>query len=203
MDERIKAVIDADFFQKLTEYEGGIRLFLRVMDDLGMEPIMHEYVANTELKGNAHLQELLDAEKIIIVHYEDYLKEEDYEEYEDYFRAAYEKINYFDFPEEGDIFQYAECGESLGEIRSLYMARKQGYIYFMSDDADARMLVKSFFSRKRSLEVKTLFDAFAMCRERNTKLKWKDINPTVTNAMRKTQKKILELKAMYVEKGGE
>lgn len=203
MDERIKAVIDADFFRKLTDYEGGIGLFLRVMDDLGLEPTMHEFVANTELNGNVHLQELLDIGKIIIVHYEDYLKEDDYEEYEDYFRAAYEKINCFDFPEEGDIFQYAECGESLGEIRSLYMARKQGYIYFMSDDADARMLVKSFFSSKRSLEVKTLFDAFVMCRERNTKLKWKDINPTVTNAMRKKQKRIAELKEMYVDKGEE
>lgn len=200
MDERIKAVIDADFFRKLTEHENGIGLFLRVMDDLGMDPIMHEYVAETELKDNVYLQKLLNMGKLSIVHYGDYLKEEDHDEYEKYFRAAYEKINYFDFPEE-DIYQYAARGESLGEIRSLYMARKRGYIYFMSDDAGARTLAKSFFSSKRALEVKTLFDAFVMCKERNTKLKWKDINPTVTNAMRKKQKKILELKAMYADKG--
>lgn len=199
MDERIKAVIDADFFRKLTEYEKGTGLFLRMMDDLGMEPIMHEFVADIELNGNTYLQELLDAGKIQVIHYEDYLREEDYKEYEEYFYAAYEKINYFDFPKGNDIYQYADCGESPGEIRSLYMARKMGYLYFMSDDADARMLVRNFFSNKRILEVKTLFDAFIMCKEKGTELKWKDINPTVTNAMRKRNEKLMKLKEMYAD----
>ncbi len=145
MNERIKAVIDADFFRKLTEYEKGIKLFLHVMDDLGMEPVIHEFVADTELKGNVYLQELLTAEKVTIVRYEDYLGEEDQAEYERYFLEAYERINHFDFPEGKNIYQYAEGGESLGEIRSLYMARKRGYIYFMSDDADAKTLAKNFF----------------------------------------------------------
>lgn len=113
--------------------------------------------------------------------------------------AAYEKINYFDFPKGNDIYQYADCGESPGEIRSLYMARKMGYLYFMSDDADARMLVRNFFSNKRILEVKTLFDAFIMCQEKGTELKWKDINPTVTNAMRKRNEKLMKLKEMYAD----
>lgn len=42
MDEQTKAVIDADFFRNFTEYENGTGLFLQVMDDLGMEPVMHE-----------------------------------------------------------------------------------------------------------------------------------------------------------------
>ncbi len=197
MDVRIKAVIDADFFRKLTEYEKGIKLFLHIMDDLDMEPVMHEFVADTELKGNEYLQKLLAAEKVSIVHYKDYLGEEDREEYERYFLEAYERINHFDFPNGENIYQYSECGESLGEIRSLYMARKKGYVYFMSDDADAKTLAESFFSSKRTVTVISLFDAFIICKQKNTRLEWKDINSTVTNAMRKRQDKIKRLKELY------
>lgn len=197
MDEQIKAVIDADFFINITEYERGTDLFLKVMDDLGLKPAMHEFVANTELKGNMYLQQLLDKGIVSIVAYKDYLKEEDKEEYAEYFAKAYEKVNRLDFSESDDIYEYADQDESLGEIRSLYMARKLGYIYFMSDDADAKMLAKNYFSSKNKVEVKSLFDVLVMCKERDTNLQWKDINPTVTNAMRKRQDKIDRLKELY------
>jgi len=197
MDEQIKVVIDADFFRNITEHEQGTKLFLQVMKDLNMKPFMHEFVANTELKGNKYLKKLLDTGDISIIFYQDYLNEENRGEYEAYFRQAYEKINYFDFSEKNDVFQYADQDESLGEIRSLYMAKQMGYIYFMSDDADARLLAKKFFSGKRGVEVRTLFDAFFMCKEKNTALRWKDISPTVTNAMQKRQDKVNELRDLY------
>ena len=197
MDEQIKVVIDADFFINITEYEHGTDLFLKVMNVLGLKPVMHEFVANIELKGNIYLQQLLDKGIVSIVFYEDYLKEEDKEEYAEYFMKAYERVNRLDFSKRDDIFEYADQDESLGEIRSLYMARKLGYIYFMSDDADAKMLAKNFFSSKSKVEVKSLFDVLVMCKERDTNLQWKDINPTVTNAMRKRQDKIDGLKELY------
>lgn len=202
MGELINVVIDADFFRNITEYEHGTKLFLQVMDDLGMRPVMHEFVANTELKGNMYLQQLLDTNKISIINYEEYLKTEDRAEYEEYFIAAYEKINNLDFPEEGDIFAYADRDESLGEIRSLYMARKMGYIYFMSDDTDAKTLARNFFSSKREVKVKSLFDVFVMCKEQDTSIQWKDINPTVSNAMRKRQDKVNKLKILYSAQAG-
>lgn len=197
MDEQIKVVIDADFFRNITEHEQGVKLFLQVMKDLDMKPFMHEFVANVELKDNQYLKELLDKDDISIIFYEDYLNEKNREEYEAYFRQAYEKINYFDFPEKGDLYQYADKDESLGEIRSLYMAKQMGYIYFMSDDADARLLAKKFFSGKSGVEVRTLFDAFFMCKEKDTALRWKDISPTVTNAMQKRQDKVSKLRDIY------
>ena len=197
MDEQIKVVIDADFFINITEYEHGTALFLRVLNDLGMKPIMHEFVANVELKGNVYLQQLLDAGIVSVVSYRDYLEEEDKEEYAEYFAEAYERINHFDFAETGDIYEYADKDESLGEIRSLYMARKMGYIYFMSDDADAKTLARNFFSGKRKVNVKSLFDVFVMCKEKNTSLQWKDINPTVSNAMMKRQDKIDRLRELF------
>lgn len=197
MDEQINVVIDADFFLNITEYEHGTALFLRVMNDLGMKPIMHEFVANVELKGNIYLQQLLDTGTVSVVSYKDYLKEEDKAEYAEYFMEAYERVNHFDFSESSDIYEYADRDESLGEIRSLYMARKMGYIYFMSDDADAKTLAGNFFSGKRKVNVKSLFDVLVMCKEKNTGLQWKDINPTVTNAMRKRRDKIDRLKELY------
>ena len=115
---------------------------------------------------------------------------------------AYEVINYLEFPKKIDIYEYADKEESLGEIRSLYMAGKMGYIYFMSDDADAKSLAKKFFSSKREVKVKSLFDVLVMCKERGVNLQWKDINPTVTNAMRKRQDKVDRLKKLYSNSGG-
>ena len=199
MDEKMKAVIDADFFRHITEHERGIKLFLHVMSDLGMVPVMHEFVAQTELKGNTYLQELLKSGSVSVVSYTEYLAQSDKEEYEEYFRTAFERINMYDFPEEENIYSYADQGESLGEIRSLYMAKKMGYLYFMSDDADARTLAKGFFAGRNAVTVKTLYDALIMCKDRDTTLRWKDINPTVTNVMRTRQDRISDLKKIYSE----
>lgn len=197
MDERIKAAIDADFFRKITDYERGTALFLRVMNELHIQPVMHEFVAENELKGNQYLQELLKTDDIIIVRYNDYLKEEDKESYDDYFREAFERINLYSFPKGRDIYTYADKAESLGEIRSLYMAKKMGYTYFMSDDADAKTLVRNFFSQKHSIVVQTLYEVFVVCREKGTSLEWKDIKVTATNAMRVRQDKLNHLKEIY------
>lgn len=73
-----------------------------------------------------------------------------------------------------------------------------GYMYFMSDDADAKYLANNFFSSKCKVTVKTLFDVLVMCKENGTGLRWKDINPTVTNVMRKRQDRVEQLKKLYV-----
>lgn len=94
------------------------------------------------------LQQLSDTKKIDVIHYKDYIEDTDQNDYVKYFIAAFERINKYDFPNNQDIYKYAEPDESLGEIRSLYMARKIGYQYFMSDDADARLIAKNFFDKK-------------------------------------------------------
>ena len=50
--EKTKAVIDADFYIKLTEYaQDKGKLFCWVMADLNVRPVMHKYVADVELKN--------------------------------------------------------------------------------------------------------------------------------------------------------
>lgn len=199
MDNQIKAVIDADFFRKATEYDRGTKLFLHMLDDLSMQPVMHEFVAGTELRRNEYLNQLLQADRITVIHYGDYLLgDSDKEEYKEYFLDAYERMNRMDFPKDEDIYRYSDPQENLGEIRSLYMAMKKGYRYFMSDDADSRQLAKNFFSNKHVVEVESLYDILVMCKEKGTDLTWKDINPTVSNAMNKRQDKIEKLRELYI-----
>lgn len=169
------------------------------MDDLNVQPVMHEFVAETELSRNQYLEQLLREHQLVVVRYEDYLRDyADRDEYREYFLDAYERINRYEFPENEDIYRYAEKQESLGEIRSLYMAVKKGYRYFMSDDGDSRSLAANFFSSKNAVEVKTLYDVLIMCKEKGTELTWKLINPTVMNAMNKRQDRIGTLKRLYM-----
>ncbi len=77
------------------------------------------------------------------------------------------------------------------------MARKMGFQYFMSDDADARLIAKNFFSTKSRVDVRSLFEVLMICKEKNIGLQWKDINPTVCNAMQKRQDKVNKLKGLY------
>jgi two-component system sensor histidine kinase YesM len=120
-----KAVIDADFFIKLTEYasDNG-KIFCQVMDDLGVQPIMHRYVAEVELKRAESLKKLIDEGKITIIDYDEYIDRNDDENYKYYFQCAYERMNCFDFPDEEDIYTYHAIDENLGEIRSIYLARQ-------------------------------------------------------------------------------
>lgn len=198
MSDRIRAVIDADFFVKVTEYERGTSLFLQIMDDLNIFPVMHRFVAETELKDNPYLAVLISNQQLTVIDYENYLlTDRDREEYDEYFRDAYERINRFSFSDKEDIYTYAQSHESLGEIRSLYMAVKNNYPYFMSDDSDSKFLARAFFSRKHAIDVKSLYEALIQCKEAGTCLTWKQINPTVTNAMRSRQDQIMELKNLY------
>ena len=200
MDNRTTAVIDADFFRNATEYDRSTTFFLRILDEMEMKPVMHESVAETELSQNQYLDQLLQSGRIAVVRYEDYLRDDtDKEEYKEYFLDAYERINHLEFPADEDIYKYSDQKESLGEIRSLYMAMKKGYHYFMSDDGDSKFLAKNYFSSKHAIEVNSLYDVLVKCKEKGTTLTWKDINPTVSNAMNKRQDKIENLKELYIK----
>ena len=200
MDNRTTAVIDADFFRNATEYDRSTTFFLRILDEMEMKPVMHEFVAETELSQNQYLDPVLQSGRIAVVRYEDYLRDDtDKEEYKEYFLDAYERINHLEFPADEDIYKYSAQKESLGEIRSLYMAMKKGYHYFMSDDGDSKFLAKNYFSSKHAIEVNSLYDVLVKCKEKGTTLTWKDINPTVSNAMNKRQDKIENLKELYIK----
>lgn len=192
------AVIDADFYIKMTKYacDRGA-LFLQLLKDLGVQAVMHKYVAETELKTDAYIQEFINSGQIELRDYEDYLvSEQDVAEYKEYFIDAYERMNRYDFPEDEDIYEYACEDEGLGEIRSIYMAKKLGYHYFMSDDGGARRLVKSLW---RCPEVLNVYEALVQCKENGTSITLKQLNPTISNVFRNRQNMLMNLRELYAE----
>lgn len=198
MTSNTYAVIDADFYIKMTKYacDRGA-LFLQLLRDLGVQAVMHEYVAKTELKTDEYIQDFIDNGQIEVRKYEDYLiSEQDKREYENYFIEAYERMNRFDFPEGEDIYEYACEDEGLGEIRSIYLAKKLGYHYFMSDDGGARRLAKSFWRRP---EVLNIYDALVQCKENGTSITLKQLNPTISNVFRDRQNMLTNLRELYAE----
>lgn len=176
--ETKKVVIDADFFRKYTDGELNTNLLEKVLNELEYVPVMHRYVADVELEGNCHLKRLIADKKIEVIDESRYILEEDKEDYEDYFRAAYKKANHLDLGEE-DVFKYgydrSVLHQSLGEIRSLYMARKMGYDIFLSDDGDSRTIADYLNSSRRQIKVIDVPDALINCHKKGTKITYKDI----------------------------
>lgn len=193
-----KAVVDADFFIKLTEHGEQEYLFLKILEDLGIEPIMHCYVYEEELRKSAIIKSLVQKKKIKVYDYSDYITEENKDEYEEYFYEAYERFNGFEFDERQNLYKYHAVKESLGEIRSLYMAKELGIPYFMSDDSGLKYYVKKWFSsNKHSIEIVSIYEALLWCKERGTDITWKDLNPTITVIFRERRKKLEEIKRVY------
>ena len=65
------------------------------------------------------------------------------------------------------------------------------------NDADAKLIAKNIFLTKSRVDVQSLFEVLTICKEKNIGLQWKDINPTVCNAMLKRQDKVNKLKELY------
>lgn len=199
--EKTKAVIDADFYIKLTEYAQDKRkLFCWVMADLNVRPVMHKYVADVELKKSTSLQELIAGGAIDIVDYDAYIDRENDENYREYFKLAYEKMNRYDFPENQDIYTYHCIDENLGEIRSIYMAMRMNCMYFMSDDSGARSFVKNTFTSKKRLETMSVYDALKKCCDLKTSISLKQLNPVIHQIFREQQDRLKKLQEMYKEK---
>ena len=202
MEDRMqRAVIDADFFIKLTEnaFDNG-KLFCHIMEDLKVHPIMHKYVATVELKRSKALNELVAQGKIEIIDYDEYIDRKDDDEYQEYFRWAYEKMNQFDFPENADIYTYHDIDENLGEIRSIYLAKQLKCMYFMTDDSGARSFVKNAFSSKRKVVAVSIYEALKQCCLQKTTITLKQINPVLHVVFRNRQHMLKELQAMYAAK---
>ena len=193
-----KAVIDADFFIKMTAYDTAGKLFLQLMEDLDLQPVMHQYVAEVELKKIELVEKLLEEHKIQMIKYADYIDtSSSKEDYQEYFLRAYERMNRFDFPDGEDIYTYHAQDESLGEIRSIYMAKIMGFPIFMSDDRLARKLATEIFLPQKPIEVKSLFRALMDGKAKGTSITLKQLNPTISNAFRNRRDLLEQIRNTY------
>jgi hypothetical protein len=168
------------------------------MSDLEVQPVMHSYVARVELGAVFAAQKLIEDNQIQVIDYSDYIvdKLED-TDYRDYFYTAYERMNRFDFPKNEDIFTYHAVDESLGEIRSIYMAKIMGCPIFMSDDRMARRLATNIFLPQQPIEAKSLFQALMEGKEKGSSITLKELNPIISNVFRERRELLEKLREAY------
>jgi len=166
-NEPIEAIIDTDFFNKITlapYIDDGKDLFIRTMNELNIQPVVHYYVAEREMSvKNVIATELLYSGYLKVYHKEDIVKSEDDEQlYASYFRKWYNYLN-FDKPrleKNVDVFELLRADHSLGEIHSTLMAYFLKLKMIMSDDSDAAALVK--YAGLSEIEVWNLVDVYSI-----------------------------------------
>lgn len=196
--ENREAVIDADFFNNLTEKDRSGGTFLSVMSGMCVKPVMHRYVVEEELMGNSTLQCLIDNGSIAIRDYSDFITEQNKQDYIDLFNMAYKMMNYKTFSE--DPFTYRRCKENLGEIRSSLMAWFLNIEYFMTDDGQAKQFVCSNLNNsRRKINVYNIYDIFMNIDLSTTSLKWSNIKPILNTVFEKRQKLFDEIRNRWVK----
>ncbi len=185
--EKSKVVVDADFFRHATDVEPNSKVFETMLDELSMIPVMHKYVAEVELANNPQLENLIKNGFIEIVDESDFIDDNNIEEYNRYFRGAYRKTNRLELGEDVDVLKYGYSGEtrkeSLGEIRSIYLAMKKGYKIFMSDDNGSRLIANYVNNSKHKIDVWKLPRLLEECHNNVTSLTWKDIRNIVAKGI--------------------
>lgn len=174
-----KVVLDADFFRKFTDDEFNTALLEKVLNELGYDAVIHKYVAERELRNNNHLKKLIESNKVEIIGEDEYLSPDDFDDYDEYFRRAYQTLNAIELGDDINIMEYGYkeevFHESLGEIRSLYLARKKGYGVFLSDDSGARKIVGFLNSKKHHIDVYRVVDVLFRCNEIGADITYKDL----------------------------
>lgn len=180
-----KAVIDADFFNKITNDGKTSDLFKAVMNELSFAPIMHRYVYEYELAANSAARTMVE-EGFITIEDEGELLSSNPLTYNASFCNLYYQMNNSYFPSQYDVCNYHHSGENLGEIRSSLLAFFKGYHYFMSDDRGARYYIMNRFPSQHSITVMNLFDTFVRIGELEKRsIKWKDIKGILKEKLRK------------------
>ena len=194
-------VIDADFFIKCTEQEIGTGLFQKIVGKDDYIPVMHSYVAKVELSNNVKLRNLIKQGKIVILGESSYLNEDeaDLEDYIEYFHEAYKRINNLDLGEQTDVLTYGYDGnaskQSLGEIRSLYMAFKLGILLFLSNDNGSKVVADCYInSSQNKVIVKNLY---TILKEQKGYLKKNEVKPLIKSAFKNDEKRREELYSEY------
>lgn len=172
---RNKAVIDADFFNKITNDGTDTSLFKAVMDEFSFEPVMHLYVYDYELAANSAAHTLVN-QGYITIEDESMFWATNAVSYQRLFLMLYRTMNGKQYSGVADVRAYHHSGENLGEIRSSLLALYNGYNYFMSDDQGAKYYITSSFSSRHPIKIMNLYDTFEEIGNRpGHSLKWKDI----------------------------
>lgn len=148
--ERSLAVLDTDFILKIADIHtpkvDTADLFVRLMDGLACDPVVHPYVMEHELHACGLAKEMERAGKLRAISYDDFMPKNQLF-YEQAFREMYHILTFEDNGEEREPDQNIythHAGKSYGEIHSLIMANQLQIPIFYSNDHGAKTLCRRF-----------------------------------------------------------
>lgn len=166
MDNKKYGIVDNDFFNYLLRGKcaDGV-LFEKLIKELHVIPIVHEFVFFHEMIGNAKAREFAENGLLKVAKYEEFLKEPVMRSYySDLFLDMYLYMNGKSpngNPEHFNAMTYREGKANLGEIHSILLAAFKGYDLFMSNDNGAKKLAEQKMNTPTySLRVQNVIEIF-------------------------------------------
>lgn len=178
--KKTEAVLDSDFIQGILK-RGNKDFFIQLMNELGVQPIVHTYVAQVELKYCSEAQELISEGYLMVKTYDQFLSDElDKKIYNERVWKILDITSEKELPPEQyrDVFRenFSLTEYSIGEIMSELMARYLNVPLFASNDWGAKCVAKYHInSGKYNLQVKNIAELIEEIGEKKNRLRWKDI----------------------------
>lgn len=192
MDKR-EVIVDCDFLSDLLKNTSK-NFFKQLMNELGVRPIVHSYVAEVELEYCSEAQELIKEGYIRKVEFDEYLTN-------DIQRIQYNQsvwqilsiISDDDLPPEKyqNVFRknFSYKTHSIGEVLSELMAKELKLELFASNDFGAKAVAKRHINSKRyELEVRNIAELFQEVGQHENTLEWKDIKKALRDERWKKDK---------------
>ena len=191
-----EVIVDCDFLSDLLK-NTSTDFFKQMMDELGVSPVVHSYVADVELEYCKEAQELIKAGYIRKVEYAEYLKNEaQKEQYNQSVWHILDIINDDELPPKQfqNVFQerFSYKKHSIGEVLSELMAKELKLELFASNDFGAKTVAKRHINSTRyELKVRNLAELLKEIGQRENTLKWKDIKDALRDTRWKSEKEKL------------
>lgn len=202
MAEKTKVIVDTDFMNYMMRAKGDKDFYFnKLVEDLNIEPVVHEFLYNKEMMGNPLVAKLVRENKLIVMKYGDFLADLNDIYYSMLFADLYKYCNGRDLEYGKTNFRtYQEAEANLGEIHSVILALYTNYPVFLSNDNGVKAMVQTKINTtKYCLTVKNVMDVLEeiAIREKTALTKRDFVNLTKGDSGRKN--KIQEIKNKWVD----
>ena len=163
MDEKEKFILDPDFMNYMIRAKGNVEYYFnKIVNDLNVEPVIHEFLYNKEMMVNPFVNKLVSEGKIKVIRYQDFLEDMNDTYYAGLFSDLYKYCNGRELEYGNKNFvTYQESHANLGEIHSVILALYKGYTLLFSNDNGAKAMVQAKINTEQyQLKVKNIMDVF-------------------------------------------
>ena len=145
MTVKKKVIVDTDFMRYLNRPTdgSGIEILEKIIDDLDIELVVHEFLYNKEMMGDPLVKKLKEDELLTVIEYDEFVDESMEILYEKLCEDLYAYLNGRNLDWKGNSYRtYQESEANLGEIHCIILAMFTGYDIIFSNDKGAKTLAK-------------------------------------------------------------